>query len=77
LIGWIADTQSNGTRARRHRHDKLFWAIRQESANGNCFAADESRRQIIISDKSIMMADIIRLSKLSFAETRLRAGRKS
>jgi hypothetical protein len=31
LIGWIADTQSNGTRARRHRHDKLFWAIRQGS----------------------------------------------
>jgi hypothetical protein len=25
-MGWIADTQSNGRRAKRHLQDNLFWA---------------------------------------------------
>jgi hypothetical protein len=30
LIGWIADTQSNGKRAKRHLQDNLFWRPQAE-----------------------------------------------
>jgi hypothetical protein len=30
LIGWIADTQSNGPQPKRHRQDKLFWALERD-----------------------------------------------
>jgi hypothetical protein len=35
LIGWIADTQSNGPHAKRHRQDKLFSARKLGASRQN------------------------------------------
>ncbi|MGX1351863.1 hypothetical protein AB7M49_005472 [Bradyrhizobium elkanii] len=55
MIGWIADTQSNGRHAGRHRQDKLFWP---PGVNASPAPAGRGR---LISDCPIVTVSIIRL----------------